>query len=96
MGKTVPKGSAVHIRYLDHALNSSIVDAVVRETMGWITQEIDNFVCIQHDRSVESAKRSTGSANGQILRKNCILEIRVICENGDLPSSFFRFRILGT
>jgi hypothetical protein len=82
-GKTVQKGSAVYIRYLDHTLNCSIVEVVVRETMGWITQEIGNFVCIQHDRTVETVNSSTDSANGQILRKNCILEIHVIHKKGE-------------
>ncbi len=83
MGKTIPTGSMAYIRYLNHNLNCNIVDAVVHETVGWITQKIGNFVCIQHERTLETLHSSSGSANGIILRKNCILEIRVIHEKGE-------------
>jgi hypothetical protein len=80
MGEAIPKDSAVYIRYLDHVLfkntPKAIEDAAERETIGWLTQETDNLLCIQHDRTVESLQNSSGSASGLVLLKSCIIEIR--------------------
>jgi len=83
MSEAVPKGSAVYIRYLDHILNHTIPDAAERETSGWLTAEVNDSIYIEHDRTIESLKCSSGSGKGIILQKNCILEIRVICEKGE-------------
>jgi len=87
LGEAIQKGSAVYIRYLDHVLfkntPEALEDAAERETMGWLTQEVSDFLCIQHDRTVESFQYSSGSANGIVLRKSCILEIHAICEKGE-------------
>jgi len=87
LGEAIQKGSAVYIRYRDQLPFKDTPDAVEeateRETMGWLTQEIGDFVCIQHDRTVESFQYSSGSANGIVLRKSCILEIHAICEKGE-------------
>jgi len=80
MDKAIPKGSAVYIRYKDHILfrNTAkpIADAAERETLGWLTQENNELLCIQHDRTIESLQHSSGTASGLILLKSCILEIR--------------------
>jgi len=87
MGQAIPKGSAVYIRYRDHVLYrntpEALENAAERETIGWLTQEVGDFVCIQHDRNIEGFQYSSGSASGIVLRKSCILEIRVVCEKGE-------------
>ncbi|MBT0160534.1 hypothetical protein G4O51_11190 [Candidatus Bathyarchaeota archaeon A05DMB-2] len=79
MDKAIPKGSAVYIRYKDHVLFKNtfkpIEDVAERETLGWLTQENNELLCIQHDRTVESPHHSSGTASGMVLLKSCILEI---------------------
>jgi hypothetical protein len=80
MDKAIPKGSAVYISYKDHILfrNAAkpIEGATERETLGWLTQENNELLCIQNDRTVESSHHSSGTASGLILLKSCILQIR--------------------
>ena len=73
----IPKGSAVYIRYEDHGLNQTIPDAAERETLGWLTKEVGDFICIEHDRTIESLESSSETGNGIFVRKNCILEVHV-------------------
>jgi len=80
MNQAIPKGSIVYIRYKDHVLFRNIAkplkDVAERETVGWLTQENKELVCVQHDRTVESLNYSSGTASGLLLLKSCILEIR--------------------
>jgi hypothetical protein len=80
MCEAIPLGSMVYIRYLDHILfkntPEAVEDAAERETLGWLTQETGNLLCIQNDRTVESLQYSSGTASGLVLLKSCILEIR--------------------
>ena len=82
MTQAIPKGSIVHIRYKDHVLfrntHQPIEDAMERETVGWLTQETGDLLCIQHDRTVENPHYSSGTASGLVLLKSCVLEIRVL------------------
>jgi len=82
MGEAIPKGSAVYIRYLDHVLYrnmpEAVEDAAERETMGWLTQETGELLCIQNDRAAESLQYTSGSASGLVLLKSCVLEIRAL------------------
>jgi len=78
LGKAIQKGSAVYIRYRDHILNRNMPEAAERETMGWLTQEIGEYIYIQHDRTTESFQHSTGSASGIRLPKSSILDIYVV------------------
>lgn len=82
MGQTIPLGSAVYIRYLDHVLFRNISEAVEnvaeRETIGWLTQENKELICLQHDRTIESLQHENGTASGLVLLKSCILEIRAL------------------
>ena len=94
MGETIPLGSAVYIRYRDHVLfrntSETLENAAERETIGWLTQENKELVCIQHDRTVESLNYSSGTASGLVLLKSCIIEIRALplqkISNGHLKS----------
>jgi hypothetical protein len=76
---SIPKGSVVYIRYKDHVLFKNMLqplkDAAERETVGWLTQETGDLLCIQHDRTIESIKYSSGKASGLVLLKGCVLEI---------------------
>ena len=80
MGEAIPCGSAVYIRYRDHILYrntpEALEDAAERETMGWLTQETGELLCVQHDRTVEELQYTRGTASGLVLLKSCILEIR--------------------
>lgn len=82
MGEAIPNGSAVYIRYLDHVLYRNtpedLENAAERETIGWLTQENGELICIQHDRNIESLQYSRGTASGMVLLKSCILEIRAL------------------
>jgi len=82
MNQAIPRGSIVYIRYKDHVLfrNAAkpLKDAVERETVGWLTQENEELVCVQHDRTVESIHYSSDTASGLVLLKSCVLEIRVL------------------
>jgi len=82
MGGAIPNGSAVYIRYLDHVLYRNtpegLEDAAERETIGWLTQETGDLLCIQHDRTIERLQYSGGTASGMVLLKSCILEIRAL------------------
>ncbi len=46
MDVALPKGSAVYIRYLDQGLNQTLSDVTERETMGWLAQEIGQYINI--------------------------------------------------
>jgi hypothetical protein len=82
MRKAIPHGSAVYIRYLDHVLYRNTPEAVEnaaeRETIGWLTQENKELLCIQHDRTIENLQNASGTASGLVLLKSCILEIRAL------------------
>jgi hypothetical protein len=82
MSEVIPKGSIVYIRYKDHVLYRDeaqpLKDAAECETVGWLTQETGDLLCIQHDRTIESIKYSSGKASGLVLLKSCILEIRAL------------------
>jgi len=79
MGEAIPKGSAVYIRYRDHVLYrntpENLENVAERETIGWLTQENKELVCIQHDRTIENLEYASGTASGLVLLKSCILEI---------------------
>ncbi len=78
MTQAIPQGSVVYVRYKDHVLfrnTKPIKDAAERETVGWLTQENIELLCIQHDRTIESLNYSSGTASGLVLMKACILEI---------------------
>ena len=82
MVEAIPLGSAVYIRYLDHVLYrntpEALEDAAERETIGWLTQENKELICIQHDRTIENLEYASGTASGLVLLKSCILEIRAL------------------
>ena len=82
MTQAIPKGSIVYIRYKDHVLYRNeaqpLKDAAECETVGWLTRETGDLLCVQHDRTIESIKYSSGKASGLVLLKSCVLEIRAL------------------
>jgi len=82
MAEAVPSGSIVYVRYKDHVLYrnqpSPIEDAAERETVGWLTKQNSEMICIEHDRTVQDLNLPRGTGSGLIVLKNCILEIEEI------------------
>lgn len=82
MGQVIPNGSIVYIRYKDHVLfrNTAkpVKDADERETVGWLTHENKERICVEHDRTIESLQHASGRGSGLVLLKSCILEIRAL------------------
>jgi len=82
IGKSIPAGSVVYIRYLDHVLYRNMPEAVEeaaeRETIGWLTQETGKLFCVQNDRTLDKLPYTKGTASGLVLIKSCILEIRAL------------------
>lgn len=73
-------GFAVYIRYKDHVLFKNIqlpiVEAVERETIGWLSKETSEIILVEHDRTRPNVELGSGKSNGLVLLKCCILEIR--------------------
>jgi len=75
-------GSLVYIRYKDHVLfkdvKSESCNPVIRETIGWVDYEDDDYIRIVWERysqpyiSVEASIRSTGL----VILKKAILEVK--------------------
>jgi hypothetical protein len=75
-------GSAVYIRYKDHVLfrniEQPIKEAIERETIGWLSEETDEILLVEHDRTTPNLQLGSGRCNGLIILKSCILEIQPI------------------
>jgi len=82
MGEAIPLGSAVYIRYRDHVLfrntPETLENGAERETVGWLTRENKELLCIQHDRTIKSLQCACSSVSGLVLLKSCILEIHAL------------------
>jgi hypothetical protein len=82
MGKAIPESTIVYIRYLDHVLYrntpEALENAAERETIGWLTQENKELLCIQHDRTIENLQNASGTVTGLVLLKSCVLEVRAL------------------
>jgi hypothetical protein len=67
--------SPIYIRYKDHAIFKNISEpsavAVVRETIGWVKEQNEELLLIEHDRAIPSQGKGV---NGIVILKNCILE----------------------
>ena len=79
MSTAIPRDSVVYVRYKDHIIFKNEVhipkDAAERETVGWLTNEDNENICIIHERAIKSHKCTKNKKSGLILLKNCILEI---------------------
>ena len=81
MKKAIPLRSLVYVRYLDHVLYRNtpkpIEEPAERETIGWLTKDEKEVVCIENDRTLDELPYSSGSGSGLVLLRSCILEIRL-------------------
>lgn len=72
----------VHIRYKDHiefrnTNHKLYFDVNVREAVGWVVQETDQYLFMLYDRSVELVPNEI-SESGLILIKSDIIELKEI------------------
>jgi len=55
--EAVPSGCVVYVRYKDHVLYRNqpnpIEDAAERETVGWLTKQNSELICVEYDRTVQ-------------------------------------------
>jgi hypothetical protein len=76
---TSPLSPLVYVKYKDHVIYKNIqqpiAKAVERETVGWLTNQNDEIMLIENDRSL---RVKGGGVNGIVLLKSCILEIQVL------------------
>ena len=76
---TSPLSPLVYVKYKDHVIYKNIqhpiAKAVERETVGWLTNQNDEIMLIEHDRNL---RVKGGGINGVVLLKSCILEIRLL------------------
>jgi len=80
MGQTIPLGSAVYTRYLDHVLFRNIQKApenvTERETIGWLTQVNKELLCIQLDmHACKSVSEHIKPSTEKILGKTTTIEV---------------------
>jgi hypothetical protein len=80
ISESIPAGSVVYIRYLDHVLYrnmpETVEEAAERETVGWLIGERDDVLSIGNDRTLDKLPYSIGTGGGLVLVKSCILEVR--------------------
>ena len=71
--------SAVYVRYEDHVLFKNMKDppaeAIVRETIGWLTKQTDEIILIEHDRTIPNTRFHTCQDSGLVILKSCIIKI---------------------
>jgi hypothetical protein len=81
MDKAIQRKPIVYIRYLDHVLYKNtpkaVENPVERETIGWLTHENDQLICLENDRTIDELPYFNGSGSGLVILKSCILEIRI-------------------
>ena len=76
------KESVCYVRYVDHVAFSRAVamdvKPQIREALGWLTFENDEYIIIKYDRDADSPTLKGGDpkASGLVLLKSVILEMR--------------------
>jgi hypothetical protein len=85
ISETIPAGSVVYIRYLDHVLYRNtpkpIEEPVECETVGWLIGERKDVLSIGNDRTLDKLPYSRGKGSGFALVKSCIIEVRSPLQN---------------
>jgi hypothetical protein len=70
----------VYVRYLDHVLFSRceplVLKPQVRETVGWLTYECEEYIIVSWDRDSgpPTLKNGDAKASGLVIAKKLILE----------------------
>ena len=70
----------VYVRYKDHVFfknASATVGAVEREAVGWVREENEEVILLEHDRAT---LQGSSGFNGVAILKSCIIEVREIHE----------------
>jgi hypothetical protein len=76
------KQGICYVRYVDHVAFFRAValdlNPQIREALGWLTFENDEYIIIQYDRDagLPTLKGGDSKASGLVLLKSAILEIR--------------------
>ena len=72
------KSTLLHVRYEDHVLfkncDSSEIKPSVREVVGWLTFESNDYICICYDKPVEPLLNESRES-GFIILKSDVLEV---------------------
>ncbi len=77
----VSKAQLVSVRYLDHVLyhraSASAMKPQVRETVGWLVYECDQYVTLawDHDAEPPTLRGGDPKASGLVILKTDILEL---------------------
>jgi hypothetical protein len=89
-GSTLSKDRLVYVKYVDHVLFKDIdpktIEPQVRETVGWLTEQNEDFIRIEWERFIDefsspaiSAHRTSENmkqrATGLAILRSCILEL---------------------
>jgi hypothetical protein len=72
----------IYVRYKDHLIYKNLQKpeskAVERETVGWLTNQNEEIMLIEHDHTAASFNLASNRGNGIIILKSCVLEIRLL------------------
>jgi hypothetical protein len=72
----------IYVRYYDHVYyRNCVLDSVspvMREVVGWLTQETPAAIYLSHDRRVDSLSDQPGCETGFIILKSDIIEQKTI------------------
>jgi hypothetical protein len=94
MGKDADLQELIFVRYVDHVLyNRSSAMAVqpqVREAIGWLIYECDNYITLCWDRDAGPPTLHGGDpkASGLVLLKSDILELQKMPANFELNLNY--------
>lgn len=70
----------LYVRYRDHVLykntDSSLLKPCVREVVGWLDRETDEFLCLCCERAVDQLPFGKPTESGFIILKSDVLETR--------------------
>jgi len=76
--KPIENGKIVYIKYLDHSMfnfaNPNLQEPIIRETVGWLQHQNENFLVIVWDKTPNLDNKNTGLT----IVRSCILEIREV------------------
>ena len=81
-GKEAKKFRLVKIRYLDHVefrnMSFSKIKPIIRETVGWLVYEDDDYVIVVWDRPALKGFAVKPRESGLLILKSDIIEVETI------------------
>jgi hypothetical protein len=84
LGRKEVTGRLVHVRYLDHAIflnqPSKKIEPTVRETVGWLVEESEEYLKIVWDRGTKQRPFSTTKDRdaGIVLVRQLVLNVKEV------------------